>query len=71
MLRSVVPNCNNDTQALVLEKSVDYIEYLKQQYSDLLSQALDLETEYKALGGTKEYLKHCDIPDVDDQGEST
>lgn len=56
ILRSYVPNCTNETQAIVLEKTAEYIELLKEQYADLLSRSLLLENEYKTLGGTKELL---------------
>lgn len=55
-LRSIVPNCTNETQAVVLEKAVEYIETLSGHYNDLLERSKQLQADYHNLGGKYDYI---------------
>ena len=58
ILKQLVPNCTHQTQSVVLERTIEYIEQLKAQYNELLSCATALDMEYKNIGGSNEYLQH-------------
>ena len=55
-LRAVVPHSNTDTQATLLDKTVDLINKMRQQHEELFARALMLQEDYQKLGGQKVYF---------------
>eukprot|EP01096_Ripella_sp_DP13-Kostka_P009095 TRINITY_DN3444_c0_g1_i2.p1 TRINITY_DN3444_c0_g1~~TRINITY_DN3444_c0_g1_i2.p1 ORF type:complete len:476 (-),score=176.92 TRINITY_DN3444_c0_g1_i2:300-1727(-) len=55
-LRATVPICDSERKADILKKSVDYIKFLQQQYSDLIIKAKKLQEEYYNIGGKQDFL---------------
>ena len=55
-LHDIVPTCDSDRKAAILQKTVEYIKYLSHQYDDLFAKSKKLQEEYLKLGGQQDFL---------------
>ena len=55
-LRSVVPICDHERKSYVLQKAIEYITFLYEQYNDLLERSKRMQDDYHKLGGNMDFI---------------